>query len=106
MTRLGLIIMTLSIYVAGIICGMSVCKAVHTCKTEVVEVQETVVETEPETETVIAQEVENPLRSLGTFKLTAYCACEKCCGKSDGITASGTKATEGRTIAVDTRIIP
>lgn len=44
--------------------------------------------------------------SLGTFKLTAYCPCSKCCGKSDGITASGTKATQGRTIAVDTRVIP
>lgn len=36
---------------------------------------------------------------LGTFKLTAYCSCSKCCGKSDGITASGTKATAGRTVA-------
>ena len=26
---------------------------------------------------------------------TAYCSCEKCCGKSDGITASGTKAHQG-----------
>ena len=25
------------------------------------------------------------------WKLTAYCACAKCCGKSDGITASGYK---------------
>lgn len=34
-----------------------------------------------------------------TFETTAYCACAKCCGKSDGITASGTYATQGRTIA-------
>ena len=30
---------------------------------------------------------------------SAYCACVKCCGKTNGITASGTKATAGRTIA-------
>lgn len=33
------------------------------------------------------------------YKVTAYCACSKCCGKSTGITASGKKATAGRTIA-------
>lgn len=37
---------------------------------------------------------------LGRFKLTAYCPCSKCCGKSDGITASGTVATQGRTVAM------
>mgnify|MGYP002560922322 CR=1 FL=1 len=33
------------------------------------------------------------------FKVTAYCSCAKCCGKTTGITASGTKATAGRTVA-------
>lgn len=46
------------------------------------------------------------LQSLGTFRLTAYCPCSKCCGKETGITATGTKATEGRTVAVDPKIIP
>lgn len=45
--------------------------------------------------------------SLGEFVITAYCPCEKCCGKyADGITASGTVATEGRTCAVDPEVIP
>ncbi len=44
--------------------------------------------------------------SLGTFQLTAYDACIICCGKTDGITATGTKAKAGRTIAVDPDIIP
>jgi 3D (Asp-Asp-Asp) domain-containing protein len=43
------------------------------------------------------------------FKTTAYCSCEKCCGKdpSDdwyGITATGTKAQWG-TVAVDRKLI-
>lgn len=46
------------------------------------------------------------LKSLGTFEISAYCACLKCCGKTDGITATGVKATEGRTIAVDPDVIP
>jgi len=45
-------------------------------------------------------------KNLGVFMLTAYCPCEKCCGKTDGITSTGTKATHGRTIAVDPDIIP
>ena len=37
------------------------------------------------------------------FKVTAYCACSKCCGKQTGITASGTRATAGRTIAASSQ---
>lgn len=39
------------------------------------------------------------------FKASAYCACRTCCGKSNGITASGTKAAYG-TVAVDPKVIP
>lgn len=44
---------------------------------------------------------------LGEFKLTAYCTCPVCCGQwADGITASGSKAVPGQTIAVDPDVIP
>lgn len=44
--------------------------------------------------------------NLGNFKISAYCHCAKCCGKSNGITATGTKVAANRTIAVDPRVIP
>lgn len=62
--------------------------------------------TEPETVPPSPEPV-----SLGEFIVTAYCACEACCGKSPddpwyGITATGTTATQGRTVAVDPDVIP
>lgn len=45
------------------------------------------------------------IRSLGTFKITWYCPCRKCSGKWDHQTSSGAYATEGRTVAVDKRVI-
>ena len=55
--------------------------------------------------------LEPELTSLGSFNVTAYCCCKECCGKAPthpayGITATGTKATEGRTIAVDPFVVP
>lgn len=43
---------------------------------------------------------------LGRYKLTAYCPCEKCCGTNTGKTATGTTATQGRTIGVNPKDIP
>lgn len=55
---------------------------------------------------------------LGNFKLTSYCACSYCCGKyaenrpvdENGneiiLTASGNRAVDGLTIAVDPKVIP
>lgn len=43
---------------------------------------------------------------IGKFTLTAYCPCTKCCGKNDGITASGKKAQANHTVAVDKGKIP
>lgn len=59
-----------------------------------------------EEEYILEEEKEKQIQSLGLFTITAYCPCEKCCGNwSDGITATGTKATQGETIAVDPSII-
>ena len=46
------------------------------------------------------------LKNIGTYKITGYCGCSSCCGKTDGVTASGTQATAGRTIAADTTKLP
>ena len=58
--------------------------------------------TTTETTTITVEVEDDSLESgtyLGTYTATAYCGCSQCCGKSDGVTASGTKATQGRTIA-------
>lgn len=46
-------------------------------------------------------------KSLGSFRITHYCPCFYCCGSwAGGNTASGTRPTPGRTIAVDPGVIP
>lgn len=51
----------------------------------------------------------NTAKSSGTgttkiFKVTAYCSCSKCCGKSaSGYTASGAKATANHTVATSSQ---
>ena len=56
----------------------------------------------PATESAVCDDV-----FLGEFTLTAYCPGRCCCGKwANGYTATGTLATEGRTIAVDPKAIP
>lgn len=56
----------------------------------------------PATESAVCDDV-----FLGEFTLTAYCPGRCCCGKwASGYTATGTLATEGRTIAVDPKVIP
>lgn len=95
---------------------------IETTTEEATEATETVEETESETQ---ATEVTEPaateddgLISIGTFKLTAYCGCRKCCGKyadnrpvdENGnviVTGSiGVRLYAGISIAVDPRVIP
>lgn len=40
------------------------------------------------------------------YVITAYCPCISCCGKTNGITASGVKAVQGVTVAADTNKLP
>lgn len=50
--------------------------------------------------------IKNNSTALGNYKLTFYCPCESCNGVAGAKTASGTTPTEGRTIAVDSSVIP
>ena len=50
--------------------------------------------------------VKSNATALGSYKLTFYCPCATCNGVAGAKTASGTTPAEGRTIAVDSSIIP
>lgn len=49
--------------------------------------------------TTLAKAVEGITPTVKTFNTSAYCACMKCCGKTNGITASGEKALAWYTLA-------
>ena len=68
---------------------------------------ELIYEAAEEAESEPEAEPEKPAwHDAGEFRIYHYCPCVKCCSKDDGITATGTMATEGRTIAVDPSVIP
>lgn len=71
----------------------------------------------PEIASVIEEPIEEKAsmldnaQRLGEAKITFYCVCEKCCGKTPdhpayGITASGRTAVPGASVAVDPSLIP
>lgn len=51
------------------------------------------------TANTLAAKVEGKTPSVKTLNTSAYCACVKCCGKTNGITSSGAKATAWYTVA-------
>lgn len=71
--------------------------------TEPVSVTETTTVVETTTEPI--ETTTEPQTKTMLVVATAYCSCTKCCGKSDGITASGKKAKANHTIAVDKNVI-
>lgn len=66
--------------------------------------------TEEEAESAENEMIEAALlargRRLDNVTVTHYDCCVECCGKDDGITASGLRATPGVTVAVDPDVIP
>ena len=60
---------------------------------------------EPENELIEAALLMSAHR-LDNVTVTHYDCCVDCCGKADGITASGVRATPGVTVAVDPDVIP
>lgn len=64
-------------------------------------------ELESVTSVMVEETTTEVKKSLGIFRVTAYCPCAECCGKwADGITSTGVTATAGQTIAVDPSVIP
>lgn len=60
---------------------------------------------EPENERIEAALLASAHR-LDNVTVTHYDCCVECCGKADGITASGVRATPDVTVAVDPAVIP
>lgn len=67
---------------------------------------------QPKKETKITNNSDNKQSKVSTnentgswirFNASSYCFCTKCCGKATGRTASGTKATAGRTVAMSSK---
>lgn len=108
---MGLLLFAVTVFSVGFKIGIS---QVKTVEKEVIQYVEVAAEDNTEKET----ENEPELISLGMFTATAYCPCEKCCGKyalsrpidESGnpivYTASGERAVQGVTIAADTSVLP
>ena len=104
--RKSLLVLTL----VALISSISVTECINeaeaqTSATQTVEAH--IEEAEPVKEEEPAAEDEKELVYAGNYKLTFYCPCELCCGpNAQGITASGTVATEGRTVSADVAKLP
>lgn len=88
-------------FVIGAILVSGITHMVSCMKVEKVEAASVVVE-----EPLIVEEPEPEVISLGEYKLTAYCPCEYCSEGWGNSTSTGAIATQGRTIAVDPKVIP
>lgn len=118
---LFLIALVLAIVVTAIYCELFLCfnRAIESCNYENEEIFEEMYEEPEQIEVEQEPEKEEPkLVSLGNFRLTAYCSCQKCCGywatvrpvdengKDIVYGSSGEVLTAGVSVAVDTSVIP
>lgn len=108
-TLLSILLITSLVAIASLITAIACCVQIHNLKEQVKTLQTIeapapveIVEPTPEPQPEPEPEPEPKLISIGEFKITGYDAyCEHCCGKTDGITASMTQATVGRTVAMN-----
>lgn len=95
----GLIVILLAtMYLGGMIVGSKEDKQAVKESAEMIESTEDVLRFRME-------DVEVDIRSLGEYRITAYCGCSKCTD-GDGLTALMKPLVEGRTVAVDPSVIP
>lgn len=100
-----LVLALITAFMFGYFCGLLY--AYEAVKEEVKEEYEIMVyEPEPEHEIMLVNEEKVEDIYLGEFKVTAYCPCYECSEEYGRQTSTGATATEGRTIAVDPRVIP
>lgn len=95
-------------------CLTVLCSAnIHTTPVPVTDTPEPIIaaETVPASEPIAELTQNFSVATMKNVKLTHYCICEKCCGKTPahpayGITASGRKAEPYVSVAVDPDVIP
>lgn len=94
-----LVLALITAFIFGYLCGL-----LYVC--EEIKVEDEIMVYEPEPEVMTVEETAPDVIFLGEFKVTAYCPCKECSDEWGYETSTGAKATEGRTIAVDPRVIP
>ena len=99
------LVFLISIYIITSVLGnIEKNRAEETKKNEIILSKNNEIVAEFEEMDLNVEEIQEAKQETKNFEITAYCPCVHCCGKTDGITASGVKAIEGVTVATDNSI--